>query len=112
MDNKTFNLNLQTRISKIKLVLDKKGEEYSPGQDRLSNFKTTAAMLHCTPERALLGFMAKHLISIMEAIDYISNVHNAPLSYEFWEEKIGDSINYLILLENLILERDDTPDRP
>ena len=107
MDNKHFNEIVHGRQAKTKGILADKGLEYSPGLDRLSNFKTAARMLHCTPERALLGFLTKHLISIVEAINELET-HQAmgeTFGYRFWDEKIGDSINYLILLEGLIIER-------
>ena len=92
-------LERQVRIS---AVLARKAAEYTRG-DRLSNFKRAAAMLNCTPEQACLGFWAKHVVSIM---DFVKDIEHGELASEaMWDEKIGDAISYLILLEALIKDR-------
>lgn len=99
MTIKEFNKVLEQRIEKIRKVLAAKNKEYASPGDKLYNFKRTAAMLGCSDEEALLGMLAKHLISI---IDMVQNKREA--DYALWDEKLGDAINYLILLEAIILE--------
>lgn len=101
MDLMEFAVVVNARIDSIRKILGAKAQEYAFG-DRLSNFKRAAAMLENKPEEALLGMMAKHWVSVMDMID---NLGNREFSLETWNEKIGDSINYLILLEALIIER-------
>ena len=79
--------------------MQNKSKEYASDGDKLYNFKRTAAMLDCSSEEALLGMLAKHLVSI---IDMVQNKREA--DYKLWDEKIGDAINYLILLEAIIRE--------
>jgi len=80
--------------------LQTKGGEYSTEGDRLGNFKTAAALQNCTPEQALAGMMAKHVVSIYDMIGA-----NCAGPLEMWDEKILDAINYLILLRALVSER-------
>lgn len=102
MTREEFNEIVETRIEHIKFTLTNKGREYARG-DRLSNFKRAAALEKCTPEKALRGMLSKHLISIYDMIDDLEqDVHSPEL---IWKEKLGDAINYLILLEALIHER-------
>jgi hypothetical protein len=46
--------------------------------------------------------MAKHWVSVLDIIDKL--VTNNYVSGELIDEKIGDSINYLILLEAMLIE--------
>lgn len=103
MTNDKFNEILERRLEATRRILEKKAEEYSTDQDRLHNFKRAAKMLGVTPEQALLGMKAKHDISIMDMVNDIAAYQKFDLGYV--EEKIGDSINYLVLLEALIIER-------
>ena len=56
-----------------------------------------------SPEKALLGMKTKHTVSILDIVDDL-DTGNLP-SGELLCEKIGDELNYLILLKALILER-------
>ena len=98
-----FDEILEHRIAEIRRVLGKKAAEYVRDGDRLSNFKRAAAMLQCQPEAALMGMLSKHLVSIMDMVDDISCEINHPK--EMWNEKLGDAINYLVLLDALLQER-------
>lgn len=82
-------------------LLYKKADEYAT-QDRLHNFKVAGQLQNCTPVKALGGMMAKHTVSVYDLInDYESG---KTISIELWNEKINDSINYLLLLNALIIE--------
>lgn len=102
MNTAEFDRIVAERMRKIGTVLSAKAKEYARG-DRLSNFKRAAAMLNCTPESALVGMMAKHWVSILDMVDDVETGQlNPPAA---WDEKIGDAINYLVLMEGLIIER-------
>lgn len=92
MTQAEFDIIVEERIAKIRKILKSKGDEYAT-EDRMYNFKRTAQVLDCTPQRALLGFLAKHWVSVMDIIEGKSLTI---------DEKIGDCINYLILLEALL----------
>lgn len=101
MDTKRFNEVIETRLNKCCSVLLTKADEYAT-EDRLHNFKVAAELQNCTPITALGGMMCKHTVSVYDLI----RDHEAgkTISTEMWDEKIGDSINYLLLLTALITE--------
>ncbi len=82
-------------------TLERKTLEYTgKDTDRLSAFKAAAALQHCTPEEALTGMLAKHVISLFDMA--FAGAKLFPM--EMWEEKITDSINYLVLLKAVLKE--------
>lgn len=99
-----FNEVLETTIKKCIDTLSVKSNEYAT-EDRLHNFKVAAEIQNCTPITALAGMMAKHTVSVYDLIKKQEN--GFVISREMWDEKIGDSINYLILLSALVQERFD-----
>lgn len=122
MKNEEFEKVVEGMIAHLRKVLLKKGNECTRDGDRLSNFKGMAAFLGCTPEKALIGVAAKHLISIRDLVDdiekmkhqaynkddkivFADNSYNYAPDLKLWDEKLGDGINYLILLRALIEER-------
>jgi hypothetical protein len=103
MNTEDFNKVVDARIEKIKATLIKKAAEYSSDEDRLHNFKIAGRINGETPEKALWGMMAKHLVSV---IDIIADSNRGKLpSASMRDEKLGDAINYLILLEALLIEK-------
>jgi len=86
-------------------VLAAKADEYSKDHDRFWNFNRAAAMLNITPERALVGMLAKHLVSILDMVDDEALCFG--YSTSFIDEKIGDAIAYLLLLKGMMLEKAD-----
>lgn len=103
MNEADFNDVVIRRVERIKTILGRKAAEYASEGDRLHNFKSAGLLLGTTPEQALLGFLMKHLVSIFDMVHDVP-VQQKPLAQ--WDEKIGDAINYLILLEGLVVERD------
>lgn len=105
MTNEQFKKVLASRLEKSESVLGKKAVEYARG-DRLSNFKRAAAALKCPPETVCINFWMKHVVSILDMVDDIERSDGALIwNTALWDEKIGDAINYLILLEALVMER-------
>jgi hypothetical protein len=99
---------IEDRIEKTRHLLLVKGKEYAAGGKRFHNFEQGAAFMRCTPERALLGYMSKHLVSIVDMIEALDRgVAGDPAA---WGEKIGDAITYLHLLEAMVATR--TGSRP
>lgn len=103
MTEQQFEKHVDERIEKIRNVLQVKAKEYRKNDNPFHNFDRAAAMNECTPERALMGMLAKHQISVLDLVDDIEQ-GKIP-SRELVSEKIGDHINYLILLEGLIYRR-------
>lgn len=103
MNLQEFQEVLEKRLERTVAVLGAKNAEYARGDDKLHNFKRGSARLKEIPERYLMELNEKHLCSIMDMIDDLDRGQCANMAV--WEEKIGDAINYLILLEALIVER-------
>jgi hypothetical protein len=106
MDTKRFDEILDRRIELIKSTLKSKAKEYAQ-KDRLHNFKLAALLQECSTEEALRGMMAKHWVSVLDIIK-----GRVELSAKMIDEKIGDSINYLILLEAVLMEQIDDSQKP
>ena len=102
MKTKDFNKVVQQRLKKTNDTLFFKANEYARG-DRLSNFKQIAHLLGVTPEKALVGLVAKHIVAL---VDFVNDIDDGKVqSYDRWDEKIGDIICYSILLDAMIQER-------
>ena len=98
-----FDLIVARRLKLIQEILLKKRAEYaSGGKDRLHNFARAAEMLRCTKEKAIIGMWTKHVVSILDIVD---DLDKAVPSETMIDEKIGDAISYLILLEAALKER-------
>lgn len=81
-------------------VLFEKAKQYNIGtEDRLHAFKVAASFQGITSKQALLGMLTKHLVSISDMVK-----SDKQYSIETWDEKLTDSINYLLLLKALEVE--------
>jgi len=96
MKQDQFDEVLERRVNYMWDTLSSKAKEYACGtdNDRLHNFKVAAMVKGETVQKALWGMMVKHLVSVIDIIegDLEQTQHNI-------DEKIGDLINYLVLLE-------------
>jgi hypothetical protein len=111
MNNERFNEVLEARIAGIKDILANKNKEYSSDTDRLHNFRVAANIgpKPITAPQALLGMWRKHLVSIIDIIE--DTAKGVYPSKKIRDEKITDAVNYLILLEALLID-DGPPDEP
>lgn len=89
-------------------VLTAKNIEYAREDDKLHNFHRAAAYLGCTPLRAAQGIRVKHTVSIADFLDDLERGVLHPR--EQWLEKIGDEINYLLLIFALLHEECGWPE--
>ena len=97
-----FNEIVSDQMAHCREVLKVKGDEYVFGTDRLEHFKSSGATQGISPEQALWGMVAKHLVSLSYMCQAENNFND-----KVWREKITDTMNYMILLRALILEDDD-----
>lgn len=104
---KEFQAVLERQWGYTHRTLVAKAVEYASDTDVLSNFKTAAALQHITPEQALTGMLAKHIVSIFNMVGTTAEYPSA-----VWDEKITDAINYLILLQGLLAEHPPKPQDP
>ncbi len=98
-----FNDMIMEIFDNCKAVLTYKNKEYVSGEDRLANFKETAALKDETPEKALWGMWVKHIISIKKII--LDLDRGIIPTAKMLSERIEDNINYSVLLNGLIVER-------
>ncbi len=106
MTPQDFDKLLAARLDKIKAVLSSKATEYAHGNDRLHNFQVAARIDDTTPEQALWGMLLKHLVSVSDLVKGRLQPTRSMVN-----EKIGDTVNYLILLEAIFAERGESFDR-
>lgn len=103
MNQEDFEAVIERQIEQIRDVLSSKNAAYNPQADKLRTFKRAASVLDSTPEQALWGMFIKHYISTFDMVQsdefYLAEV---------WDEKLGDMINYLILLRALVFEKNPT----
>lgn len=98
-----FSDLLNDRIDRMKAVLDAKADEYAKEHDRLHNFKQGAAAQGRTPAQTCLSYMTKHWCSVVDLVDDdAEGFHDRVLKR--LDEKIGDLVNYVVLLEAVLLE--------
>lgn len=95
---------VQRRVQLIQDVLQSKTDEYA-GQDDVFKAFTEALPLsfHDTKQAVAWEFMVKHLQSIKLIIEERAKKGKLP-DEKLLEEKIGDAINYLILIEGMFKE--------
>lgn len=104
MTQEKFNVFAKNFVKKTTSVLYAKGKSYALNRnDRLEHFKRAAEYLSTTPKEACLAQLTKHLISIR---DMVCANDGTVFSPEQWDEKIGDAINYLVLLRALVIDEE------
>lgn len=109
MNNTEFEKIITEQFDSCRGTLLKKAEEYADDTDRLHNFKIAAKLQGVTPLTALGGMMAKHTVSVYDLIRRHEN--GFEIKKEMWDEKIGDSINYLLLMQGLLAEERHKDDK-
>lgn len=105
MKHEAFNALVASATDHCKEVLCKKDKEYSSDEDRLHNFKVAGRMKGVDPIEALDGMWLKHRVSIQDMVDAMAANPNYIPDEELVLEKLGDNINYTLLLWALITER-------
>lgn len=105
MTREVFNNIVERRLSLIKVILVQKGEEYSTQDDVFHNFNAaTGLSFHKSREKVAWEFAVKHFQSIKDILDKTEN-EEFEVSAPMIEEKLGDAINYLILIEGMLKNR-------
>lgn len=104
MTQEKFNAFAKNFVKQTTSVLYAKGKSYALNRsDRLEHFKRAAEYLSTTPKEACLAQLTKHLISIRDMVCVNDGTVFSP---EQWDEKIGDAINYLVLLRALVIDEE------
>jgi hypothetical protein len=102
MKRSDFNRIVQQSIDHINRTLTAKGAEYADDDNVFRNFEAAGRKLSVTREKALQGMLIKHIVSVDDIID-----GKAPYIDAVLDEKIGDIINYYILLKAMLKREHD-----
>lgn len=101
MNREEFGQIVLTTLEECKSVLDTKRRDYAPDDDRLANFKSVGLMMALEPQTVCLTYLMKHLDAIASHCDSLD------LSVEYFDSRIVDCINYLLLLKAILVEKSD-----
>lgn len=99
-----FNVSINELVAHCQSLLHSKHEEYATA-DHFHNFNVSASLQGITPEQALIGMMDKHVVSVHDMVNEHAEGREIPL--EAWREKIGDNINYLLILWAMVNQKGD-----
>src|SRR5690348_62432 len=100
MTNKELYELMDSIFSKAKEIAKAKGEDYTKGSlDALANFKEGGVSIGTDPKKVCWIFMNKHYQAITNYVKTNGQSESEPIS-----ERIKDLINYLVLLQALIVE--------
>lgn len=99
MTREDFSRRVEKRIDLVRQTLLTKHKEYAKDDNVFRNFDEAAGglSLHGSSAEVLWSYMTKHLVSIKDIV-----ANNKPVDTTVVSEKIGDIINYLILLEAML----------
>jgi len=103
MTHSDFESVFDARVELCRSILLQKNAEYAREGDKLHNFKLAAHMEGTSPEQALRGMLLKHWQSLRDLCNDLDKGQFHPIA--LWEEKIGDALNYLFILDALVKER-------
>ena len=98
MKRQEFNQLLEQRCRKTQELFNRKNKEYAREDDIFENFKDAARILKTSEAKALWGMLIKHIISVQAIIE------REIADEELVNEKIGDIITYMVLLEGILKE--------
>ncbi len=102
MTREEFTKRVEKRIDLVRQTLLTKHKEYAKDDNVFRNFDEAAGgfSLHSTSAEVLWSYMTKHLVSIKDIVSEDKLADSSVIS-----EKIGDVINYLILLEAMLNQK-------
>ena len=98
-----FDIEVQSILQKIQELILVKGKEYRRYNNPYHNFEIASRKKNITPEKALDGFLLKHLVSYDDMLDDIEQGKLPKI--EVVEEKFNDIILYFVIQKAMILER-------
>ena len=99
MNKELYTLLITGTMKECSNTLTERAREYTHEDDMFHNFEVAAALQGITKEQALCGMMAKHIVSINDMV-----WSGQEYTKEKWQEKIGDGINYLLILSAMVKE--------
>lgn len=106
MTPQDFQTVLNDAVDDIHRLLQVKGGEYAPGDNRLANFQEASKRLGMSPIQVALVYLDKHYAAICNYAKDQANRISRPRS-EPITGRISDAINYLILIRALLEDQSD-----
>lgn len=104
MTNEVFYQLMKDVFSKAEAIAKTKGADYTKGsEDALANFKEGGKDVAVEPIKVCWIFMNKHYQAITNYVKTNGQSESEPI-----EERIKDAINYLVLMQALIVEKKET----
>jgi hypothetical protein len=101
MTNLEFYSLMDRLFQDAKAIAKSKGEDYTRGsEDALANFKEGGKDIDIDPIKVCWIFMNKHYQAITNYVKTNGQSESEPIS-----ERIKDAINYLVLMQALITEK-------
>lgn len=110
MDKNNFEKETEKFLQDTLITMYSKGRDYSTVNNFFSNFESATGISFCdTREGVLWHYLTKHLQSIK---DMVKVLEDGGENYGHFDkpkvdEKIGDAINYLLILRNMLNEHVD-----
>jgi len=101
MKSAIFNGLLDRRMSELRVQLVNAGVKYGTEEDRFHNFNREAEIQRISREKSLVGNMSKELVGVLDMVDNFGKV--IPSEAEV-DEKGGNVIKYMLLLEAMMKE--------
>lgn len=96
---KEFEQLFEERIRKCRDILIVKAKEYSTDLDKMRNFNVAGRMLGMAPYKVAFYYMMKHFESFYEIV-----IEDREVSRELWDEKVGDLLNYIFLIDAMVVK--------
>lgn len=108
MTNKAFYELMNNIFADALIIAEQKGADYTKGStDALANFKEGGKAIGIDPKEVCWIFMNKHYQAITNYVRTDGKSESEPIS-----ERIKDMINYLVLLQAIIIEETDIIEMP
>ncbi len=106
MKQADFEKLVDESVAQMRDLLIVKGDEYAGSEDRLANFKRGSNLTGATPMQVLFIYLSKHYDAIATYIKDDAQGKDRRRS-ESIRGRVHDAINYLLLLEALIVEKEN-----
>ena len=105
MTTKDFmELVVKPRLEYCKGLLEgTKNIEYTRNDDKFFSFKEAGRIRNKTKWEAIDMMWMKHVVSVFDILNDIQQKNKFPNNYTI-QEKFGDMINYLLIMEGMIME--------
>ena len=100
MNNIEFNKHVKTVLKEVKSRFKRKVTEYANDDDRLHNFKHIADFMQQNTAVTALTLLMKNFTSLRDKI-----VNKEDMSKDFIDEKLIDTLCYLLLLYAIVIEK-------